>query len=120
MNITKIPDSEFEIMKVLWNSNTEMTTKKIQERLDNDWKIQTVLTLLKRLEDKEFVKSFRRGKERVFLSILDEDEYLSYETRDFVNRFHENSIVNLFSSFCRGGKIDQSTKNKLKEWLEKE
>lgn len=119
MKIVKIPDSEFQIMKILWSEKRDMTTKEITNLTENSWKIQTVLTLLKRLEDKNFVSSKRIGKERVFSSLLGESEYLSFQAKDFVRRFHENSLVNLFASFCRDKGVDLNTKKELREWLSK-
>lgn len=46
--IKKLPDAEFEIMKVVWANEPPITTPIIMEHLgkDREWKIQTVVSLM--------------------------------------------------------------------------
>ena len=47
----RIPDSELEIMMVIWDAGEPVNTDHILERLSNkDWTRQTLLKLLSRLE----------------------------------------------------------------------
>ena len=64
--IKRLPDAEFEIMKIIWNSTPPVTTAQIMEKLGNekDWNPQTVLTMLVRLIEKGFLTSERAGRER--------------------------------------------------------
>ena len=57
--IKRLPDSEFEVMKVIWSNEPPITTLQIMEKLDSgkDWKPQTVLTMLVRLIEKGFLIS---------------------------------------------------------------
>ena len=47
-NIKKLPDAEFDIMKVVWAMEPPVTTTVIREQLEieKEWKIQTIVCLL--------------------------------------------------------------------------
>ena len=56
MNIVKISEAEYEIMKIIWDVDGEVTTADIIEKLGeyNTWKHTTILTLAKRLVEKMY------------------------------------------------------------------
>lgn len=115
----KLPDAEFEVMKVIWSSTPPVTTRDIMQKLDpiKEWKSQTVLTLLVRLTERSFIRSEKHGKERLYFPIVTEEEYLSFETKDFMNKFHKNSFANLFSAFYKGKEIDEKDLDEIEKWM---
>ena len=66
MEYKSLPESELEVMLVLWKAGRPMTRGEIEERLHAEgkkhWAPSTVLSLLYRLIDKEFVVSERPGR----------------------------------------------------------
>lgn len=98
----KLPDSEFEVMKILWDKNPPLSTNEITESLPKDktWLPQTVLTLLMRLTEKGFVSTEKRGKERIYFPLIKKADYLSFETKSFIQRYHKNSVVKLINMLC--------------------
>ena len=84
MEYKSLPESELEVMLVLWKAGRPMTRGEIEERLHAEgkkhWAPSTVLSLLYRLIDKEFVVSERpgRGKTAQFAAAVAEQEYLNY------------------------------------------
>lgn len=115
----KLPDAEFEVMKTIWESKPPVTTKEIMAKLDpiKEWKAQTVLTLLVRLTARGFISSEKQGKERLYSPIITEEEYLAFETKDFMGKFHKNSFASLFSAFYRGKEISNKEIEELKQWM---
>ena len=88
MELRKLPDAEFEIMRAVWNAGSAVTapmlTAKLSEELpERDWKAQTVTTMLTRLEKKGFLRSKKTGKERDFFPAISEQEYFSLEAEGF-------------------------------------
>lgn len=59
LSISKIPQSELNVMKVIWASNDSISSKEfITERQEkNSWKRTTTLTLLAKLVQKEFLSA---------------------------------------------------------------
>ena len=58
----KLPEAEFEIMKIVWESNPPITTSIIMHEIGNEkgWKIQTVVSLMKRLTERGFLRSEKK------------------------------------------------------------
>lgn len=50
----KIPDSELEIMMIIWGAQAAVTSDYIMERTDKDWAKPTVLNFLSRLCERAY------------------------------------------------------------------
>lgn len=117
--IKRLPDSEFEVMKIIWNSEPPITTLQIMEKLDSSkvWKPQTVLTMLLRLIEKGFLKSERVGRERNYTLLIQEQEYMQIEANNFMGRYRGNSVGNLIKTLYDGQNLSQDDLQELKNWL---
>lgn len=115
----KLPDAEFEIMKVVWANEPPITTSIIMEQLGNEkeWKAQTVITLLLRLVNRGFMRTEKNGKERTYFPIVSKEDYLKFESGDFMERFHANSFKSLVSTLYNDKKISDSDLDELAKWL---
>lgn len=118
-NIKKLPDAEFEIMKVVWANDPPITTNIIMEQLgkEKEWKAQTIITLLLRLTKRGFITTEKNGKERTFFPIVSKEEYLKFESGDFMERFHSNSFISLVSTLYNDKKIKDSDLDEVVKWL---
>jgi BlaI family penicillinase repressor len=116
----KLPDAEFEIMKVVWANDPPITTSIIMEQLgkEKEWKAQTIITLLLRLTKRGFIRTEKNGKERTFFPIVSKEEYLEFESGDFMERFHANSFISLVATLYNDKKIKDSDLDELVKWLE--
>lgn len=117
--IKKLPEAEFEVMKVVWANEPPITTSIIMEQLGKGkrWKLQTVLTLMLRLVERGFIRTEKNGKERTYFPIISKEEYLKFETGDFIERFHGNSFVSLVATLYNGKKLKDSDLDELAKWL---
>lgn len=123
MSIKKLPDAEFEIMKTIWYSEEPVTSPELTEKLkrslpDKDWKPQTVLTMLTRLEKKGFLRSEKNAKERSYYSLVSEQDYLSVEQESFRKRFTGKSFSGLVKALYDGGSVSAEELNELKDWID--
>lgn len=123
MSIKKLPDGEFEIMKSIWQSEEPITSAALTEKLkvvlpERDWKQQTVMTMLVRLEKKGFLRSEKTGKERLYYSCLSEEEYLKVEAESFRDRFNGGSFSGLVKALNGGEKISEEDIKELQKWLD--
>ena len=118
--IKRLPDAEFEIMKVIWDSTPPVTTVQIMEKLESgrDWKPQTVLTMLVRLIEKGFLSSERVGRERNYTPAIPEQDYMQIETGDFMKRYSGNSVGSLVKTLYDGQNLSEEDLRELREWLE--
>ena len=117
--VKRLPDAEFEVMKVVWNSTPPVTTLEIMEKLESgkDWKPQTVLTMLVRLIEKGFLKSERVGRERNYTPAIQEQDYMQVETGDFLKRYSGNSVGSLVKTLYDGQNLSQEDLLELQKWL---
>jgi BlaI family penicillinase repressor len=119
-NLKKLPDAEFEIMKAVWKCQSIITSGAIMSLLSNNkWKAQTVLTLLGRLVERGFLETEKNSKERIYLPLVNEEEYLQFETDNFFNRFHHNSFSSLVNTLYQGKSLNESDLQELRKWIEK-
>lgn len=120
--IKKLPDAEFEIMKAVWDSEEPVTSSVLTEKLrhtlsEKDWKPQTVLTMLVRLEKKGYLRSEKLAKERSYYTRVTREDYLNIEAESLKSRFDSASLNGIVKALC-SSKIDHDDLNELKKWLE--
>ena len=120
----KLPDAEFEIMKAIWRMDEPVTSPVLTERLrfllpDNEWKAQTVLTMLVRLENKGFLRSEKISKERNYYTVISEDDYLKIEQENFKKRFSGRSFSALVKALYDGKNVSEDEIEELRNWINK-
>ncbi len=115
----RLPDAEFEIMKVIWKHDPPITTSLLMKQLgeDKEWEAQTLISLLKRLVEREFLRTEKKGKERTYYPLITEETYIKFETGNFMERFHENSFMSLINTLHRGKKLRDADLDDLSSWL---
>jgi len=120
--LKRLPDAEFEIMKVIWRNPSPITTMQIVEKLESEknWKPQTVLTMLVRLVEKNFLISGKNGRERNYTPVVSETDYMQVETGDFMSRYSGNSVGSLIKTMYDGKDITESDLADLKSWLKEQ
>lgn len=115
----KLPDTEFEIMKAIWENETPTTTNMLMEQLGKEkkWKVQTLISLLSRLVERGFLRSEKNEKERKYFPVVMKDDYLKFETESFFERFHENSLVSLINTLYDDKKLKEQDLDELSAFL---
>lgn len=115
----KLPDAEFDIMKVVWANDPPVTTQIIMQQLGNKrgWKSQTVISLMLRLMERGFIRTEKKGRERTYFPLISKEDYLKFETGDFMERFHANSFFSLVATLYAGNKVKDSDLDQLEKWL---
>ncbi len=112
---TQISESELVLMKIIWNNWGAALFSFIIEELErdqNDWKKNTVLTLLSRLIGKKYLKVNKIGRRNEYIATITEQEYQSAQTQSFVKRIYGGNIRNLVSTLLRQDVLTED------EWTE--
>lgn len=119
MEIKKLPDAEFELMKIIWQNPSPISTNQIIEHMNEEDRRtpQTVLTLLTRLIERGFLKSERVGRERIYSPLISQAEYLTFESGRFVRRYHENSFISLVNTLYEGHQLTGKDIQEIRDWL---
>ena len=87
----RLPDTELELMMIIWNADGPITRMEIEEHMDKDRKIlcNSVLSFLSRLEKKGFVK---REKSERTVSKRNRKEFFEENVSGFAGKFCGSSI----------------------------
>lgn len=105
--VSKITDSELEVMRVLWEAGYELPIADIRRSLEqsSDWDSSTIKTLLRRLCDKGVVEAI---KKEVFYykPLISEQEYNEYTTQSLIDRLYAGSAKSLVASLLGGNKLN--------------
>ena len=114
----KLPDAEFDIMKVVWANKPPVTTSEIMKQLGNgkEWKIQTVVSLMLRLTERGFLRSEKHGKERTYFPTVGKEDYLKFETGNFIRHFHNNSFLDLVNTLYDDQVLTDEDIDELLKW----
>jgi BlaI family transcriptional regulator, penicillinase repressor len=113
--VSKITDSEVEIMRILWEQGSELPIAQIRKKLEktSKWEASTVKTLLRRLCDKGVVLA---TKKEVFYykSLVSELEYNEYTTQGLIDRLYSGSAKKLVASLLGSKKFDDKDIEELR------
>lgn len=81
----KLPKSEFEVMKSVWDNPPFVTTNLLMEQIGekNGWKTPALISFLNRLINKGFLSSGKNGKERFYKALVSKEDYIQWEAERF-------------------------------------
>jgi len=114
--LKKLPEAEFEVMKAVWETPVPMNVNSVAERIEKDWKIQAVISLMNRLVDRGFIRTEKNGRDRLYYPLITREEYLQFETGNFVKQYHENSFLNLVTTLYDNKSLSENDIDELLEW----
>ncbi len=117
-NLSKIPDSELEIMMVIWDANMSVTSDYIMDRLNKNWAKPTLLNLLGRLCERGFLECTKSGRFNVYTSKVAKDDYLELASRNFLKKLHHNSLTSLVASLYSGEGVTKEDLEELRKFIE--
>jgi len=91
--------------------------KLIDDTTDNKWTQQTLQSLLNRLIAKAFLKKDKRGKEYIYTPLVNEKDYVEFESSEFLRKMHGNSVVGLMRALFDSRQISEDDIYELEEML---
>jgi Predicted transcriptional regulator len=117
----KLPDAEFDVMQAIWESTPPVNTSYLMEKIGNkkSWKAPTLISFLVRLEERGFISSEKKGKERQYTPVAVRDDYIRAVTEQFIAQYHEGSFVKMMESLYRDKKLSGRDIDDLLEWLKR-
>ena len=107
----KISDAEFEIMKVIWESDSPLLFAQIMEALEANglqWQKNTLITLLSRLMEKGYLKANKCGRKNEYVPLVTEQEFQSVQTRKFVDRIYKGNVSGLITQLVNNDMLTEA------------
>ena len=119
-NMKRLPESELEIMQIIWKEETPVSRITIEHSLQEKHPLAptTILTLLTRLCEKGFLSLKKEGRSNLYDPLITEREYLACESRSFLDRMFGGSVAGFATALCDSG-IKKEELEELKRMLEK-
>ena len=117
--IQKLPESELDIMLVLWKQTNDMSRSEI-EKIVNQKKTlapTTILTLLSRVEKKGFVSIKRVGNLNKYHWLVSQEEYQQKEGKGMLEKLYGNSVKNFVAAMYQGREINEEDLKELEGFL---
>jgi len=114
----RLPDAEFEIMKTVWNTPAPMSVSAVAKKMDKEWKIQTLISLMNRLVDRGFIRTEKIDRERVYYPMITREDYLKFETGNFVKQYHESSFLSLVNTLYDNKDLTSEDIDGLLHWIQ--
>ena len=117
----KLGEAELEIMQVIWNSESPVTSNYILKQLQGrrKWQLSTLMTSLSRLIDKGFLSCDRSTGSNLYSWVIPENEYKTGASRHFLEKLYNNSIQNMIASLYSSKAIKSSDVEELRDFLDK-
>ncbi len=112
--------AETEILRLLWRVESG-TVQDVCRELPPDRQIAyaTVQTLLRRLEQKGYVKHQRRGKAHVFTPTARRDEVIKRTVGDFVDRLFDGDPLPLMLHLAEKSRLNDKDVDSLRKLIDK-
>ncbi|MDE6389584.1 MAG: BlaI/MecI/CopY family transcriptional regulator [Lachnospiraceae bacterium] len=114
----RLPESELEIMMIIWEYNRPVNRMEIEQHLKKDVAAPTILSFLNRLEAKGFVSVEKIGKINWYTPLVKEEEYLQKESRNILRKMYQNSLKNFVTALYDGDGLTSQDIEELKEFIE--
>ena len=105
----RLPDAELEVMQALWRQEKYPVSSAalMEELAGRRWQTATLLKLLSRLE----------GRNNLYPPLVRREDYLSAESRAFLQRLHGGSLPSLVAALMDSRAISRRDLEELEEIL---
>lgn len=115
----RLPESELDIMLVLWNNTLPMNRMEIEKVINTKKSLAptTILSLLARLEAKNFVEVTKQGKMNLYTPLVSQSDYQAHESQSVLEKLYGNSLKKFVTSLYQGKKVSSEEIQDLSDFL---
>ena len=119
-DIRKLPDAELEVMQAVWASSVPAARAEIEAQLKDSHPMAptTLLTLLSRLAEKDFLKIEKNGRSARYIPLISREDYLAAQSRRFLDKLCGGSIPAFAAALCDSG-LTKEELSELRDLLER-
>lgn len=114
-----ISEAEAAVMEVLWQEGKPMSAFDIRSKLNeqNNWERSTVLTLIRRLVEKEAIE--QKKKEVYYYSPrIEKEDYVKEETKAFVKRMYKGHSKDLIAALFQDENLTDQDITELRDYFD--
>ena len=101
----RLPESELDIMLVVWAEEGGITAPAILEDLERPLTASALHSYLKRLEEKGFLACEKRGKVNYYTPTVSQEEYQRSEGRSILRKLYGGSLSRFAAALYDGERV---------------
>lgn len=117
MKSISISESEWTVMKILWNEHPKTLNEILDSLQSSNWSSTTIQTYLARLVKKGALTTERKGKGYLYYPSISETACQLAETKDFLSRVYDGSIAQMVTGFINSGNLSENELDELKKLI---
>lgn len=101
MNMKTLTKAEEEIMQYLWKLGEANVANLIDELPEPKPAYNTVSTIVRILQDKNFVDYRKKGRGHIYFPLVSKDAYSKFTVAKLKDNYFEGSLKNMVSFFVK-------------------
>lgn len=115
-----VSDAEREVLKILWKHGPLGVREALETltKSGQDWSRSTVVTLLRRLEQKRYVASDRSGYAFIYRPLLSLEEVMHARVTEVANELSNGEPLPLMLAFAERHKFTAAEINRLQAMID--
>lgn len=116
----KLTQSEEQLMEIIWQHETAFLKDILTDYPDPKPAGTTIVTLLKRMQEKGFVTYITFGNSRQYYPLIKKSDYFSKQVNGIIKNFFNNSSMQFASFFTSSTNLTPDELKDLKDIIDLE
>lgn len=104
----KLTKAEEEIMQILWDLKEANVSSILEEMPQPKPAYNTVSTIVRILESKEFVNHRKKGKGYIYFPVVEKETYTNQTMNTLIDSYFNGSFKSMVSFFMKKNKLDSA------------
>lgn len=113
-----LPDSELDIMLVIWHGGNGVEAPRILEGLERPLTASALHSYLKRLEEKGFLRCEKAGRVNQYTPLISEEEYRRQAGGAVLEKLYDGSLKTFTAALWDGGRLSEADVDELRAYLD--
>ncbi|TRO66368.1 BlaI/MecI/CopY family transcriptional regulator [Christiangramia sabulilitoris] len=116
----ELSNAEEQLMQILWRKETAYMKELLEAYPDPKPALTTVATLLKRMQDKNFVDYIQKGRSREYFPKVSKKKYFSKQMNGMIKNFFNDSTAQFASFFTTESDLSEKELRELRELIDRQ
>lgn len=113
-----LPESELDIMLVVWAAGGEIAAPAILEGLSRPLTASALHSYLKRLEEKGFLSCRKEGRTNWYTALVSRESYQEQEGKTVLEKLYAGSLKRFTAALYDGGALKREDVDELRAYLD--
>lgn len=113
-----LPESELDIMLVVWRAGKPIAATAILEALEKPLTASALHSYLKRLEEKGYLACAKEGRVNTYTPLITEESYRRQAGGDVLEKLYNGSLKTFAAALWDGGRLSQADVSELRSFLD--